>query len=79
MRKRENYTLNELGLVTGINPKILSSYETDYRDINGAKLSTLLTLCEALSCRLEDILTGETLLKWEEYKIEKEREEDDGD
>lgn len=71
-RKRENYTLEELSLVTDINPKILGFYESGYRDINGAKLGTLLTICEALSCDLEDILTGDVLQMWQMYRLERE-------
>ena len=42
--------------------KTLQKYESKALDINGAKLLTLLKLCNALDCRLEDILDdSETL------------------
>ena len=61
-RNRAGFTLSELGKLTGINTSVLGFYECQKRNINGAKLSTLLTICEALSCRLEDILTDEFLI-----------------
>lgn len=49
---------------------MLQHYEQGFRDINGAKLSTLLRLCLALGCRLEEILddseTLELLRRYEE-------------
>ena len=40
----------------GVSLKTLQKYESKALDINGAKLLTLLKLCNALDCRLEDIL-----------------------
>lgn len=78
-RNRAGFTLSELGKLTGINPSVLGFYECQKRNINGAKLSTLLAICEALSCRLEDILTDEFLVSQiEDYMErvgEKENEE----
>ena len=45
----------------GINLQMLQHYEQGVRDLSGAKLATLLKLCRALQCSLEDILPdGET-------------------
>lgn len=56
--------------LSGVNIRIIRSYEQKTRDINGAKLLTLLKLCAALRCRLEDILgdaeTLELLRRYEE-------------
>lgn len=62
-RKKEKLTKTQLSDLTGISMRTIDDYETGKRDINGAKLSTLLKLCKALSCRLEDILTDEETLE----------------
>jgi toxin-antitoxin system, antitoxin component, xre family len=41
---------------------VLQTYEQDDRDIAGAKLKTLLKVCVALECRLEDIVTDDETL-----------------
>ena len=47
---------------------MIQEYEHEARDINGAKLLTLLKLCNAMGCRLEDILDDpETLEELEKY------------
>ena len=47
---------------------VLQDYERGARDINGAKLSTLLKICNALKCNLQDILTdSDTLNRLKEY------------
>ena len=44
-----------------INGRVLQTYEQGGRDLSGAKLATLLKICLALNCKLEDILPdGET-------------------
>ena len=69
MRKMAGYSQKELADETGINIKNIGFYENGNRDINGAKFATLLTICQALSCDLEDILTDEkTRDLWEAYK-----------
>lgn len=42
--------------MAGVSVRVLQNYEQGFRDVNGAKLSTLLKLCLALGCRLQDIL-----------------------
>lgn len=61
-RKKEKLTKTQLSDLTGISMRTIDDYETGKRDINGAKIKTLLKLCKALSCRLEDILTDEETL-----------------
>lgn len=62
-RKKEKLTKTQLSDLTGISMRTIDDYETGKRDINGAKIKTLLKLCKALSCRLEDILTDEETLE----------------
>lgn len=61
-RKKEKLTKTQLSDLTSISMRTIDDYETGKRDINGAKIKTLLKLCKALSCRLEDILTDEETL-----------------
>lgn len=61
-RKKEKLTKTQLSDLAGISMRTIDDYETGKRDINGAKVKTLLKLCKALSCRLEDILTDEETL-----------------
>lgn len=52
---------SQLAKAAGINVQMLQHYEQGVRDLSGAKLATLLKLCLALNCKLEDILPdGET-------------------
>ena len=62
-RKKEKLTKTQLSDLTSISMRTIDDYETGKRDINGAKNKTLLKLCKALSCRLEDILTDEETLE----------------
>jgi len=50
---------SQLAAAAGINPRMLQYYEQGAKDLNGAKLATLLKICLALHCRLEDILPDE--------------------
>lgn len=47
---------SQLAKAAGINGRVLQVYEQGGRDLNGAKLATLLKICLALGCKLEDIL-----------------------
>lgn len=57
LRKRAGLTRVQLAEETGINFRTLEAYEQGRKDINGAKLKTLLKLCQALDCELEDLIT----------------------
>ncbi len=60
-RLSKDLSQSQLATVAGINPRVLQTYEQGGRDLSGAKLATLLKLCLALNCKLEDILPdGET-------------------
>lgn len=54
---------SQLAAATGLNVRTLQCYEQGAKDINNAKLATLLKLCLALDCMLGDILTDEATVK----------------
>lgn len=60
---------SQLARAAGISVRVLQDYERGARDLNGAKLATLLKLCNALKCRLPDILADpDTLELLEAYE-----------
>lgn len=65
------WSQSQLADLAGIKVQVLQQYERGARDINGAKLPTLLKICNALECRLADIITDEETLellkKYEEH------------
>lgn len=70
MREMRELTQREVAELSGVSFRMIKDYEQGQRDINGAKLLTLLKICAALRCRLEDILddaeTLELLRRYEE-------------
>ena len=70
-RKAAGLSQSQLADLAGIKVQVLQQYERGARDINGAKLPTLLKICNALECRLADIITDEETLellkKYEEH------------
>ena len=42
---------------------MIQAYEQGYRDINGAKLSKLVTFCNVLECSLSEIVEDAQLVK----------------
>lgn len=56
MREMRELTQREIAELSGVSFRMIKDYEQGQRDINGAKLLTLLKLCLALRCRLEDIV-----------------------
>ena len=71
-RKAFGVSQAELADLSGVSKRMIQEYEHEARDINGAKLLTLLKLCNTMGCRLEDILDDpETLEELEKYNEEK--------
>ena len=62
LRKAAGLSQSQLADLAGIKVQVLQQYERGARDINGAKLPTLLKICNALECRLADIITDEETL-----------------
>lgn len=59
---------SQLATAANINPRMLQYYEQGAKDLSGAKLATLLKICLALNCKLEDIIPdGETAELLERY------------
>ena len=57
LRKAAGFSQSQLAKLSGVNVQVLQQYERGARDLNGAKLLTLLKLCNALECGLADIIT----------------------
>ena len=63
LRKAAGLSQSQLASKAGIRVQVLQQYEQGVRDLSGAKLATLLKLCNALECRLADIVTDEETLE----------------
>lgn len=61
-RAAAGLTRQKLSELSGVNVRLIERYEQGERDINGAKLKTLLKLCMALECNLENIIDDEETL-----------------
>lgn len=57
LRERAGLSQAKLAALTGLNVRTLQEYEQGRKNLNGAKLVTLLQLCTALGCTLRDIVT----------------------
>lgn len=63
LRKEAGLSQSQLAKAADVKLQVLQQYERGVRDINGAKLLTLLKLCNALECELVDIITDEDTLE----------------
>ncbi|MCQ2270993.1 MAG: helix-turn-helix transcriptional regulator [Bacteroidales bacterium] len=69
IRESRGLSQIELAEAADISVRQIQAFEQGYRDINGAKLSTLLALCIVLGCPLYDIITdNDTQSKLMEYE-----------
>lgn len=67
-RLSKEMSQSQLANAASINPRMLQYYEQGAKDLDAAKLATLLKICLALNCKLEDILPdGETVELLEQY------------
>lgn len=57
IRKDRGWLPSELSRRSGVNKNMIQFYENGAKDINGARLKTLLKLCVALDCKLSDLIT----------------------
>ena len=63
IRESRGMSQQDLAEKSGINKRMIQAYEQGYRSINGAKLTTLVTLCVALECSLSEIVDDAQLVK----------------
>ena len=63
IRIKSGFTQREVAEESGVDIRIYQGYEQGLRSIDGAKLVTLLKICSALNCPLEDILEDEETLE----------------
>ena len=63
IRESRGMSQQDLSAKSGINKRMIQAYEQGYRDINGAKLSKLVTLCVVLECHLSEIVDDAQLVK----------------
>ena len=55
-RQTAGMSQSQRARAAGMSVRVLQDYERGARDISGAKLATLLKLCNALHCELRDII-----------------------
>lgn len=61
LRIEKNISRPELAERTGIKLRVLEAYEQGNRDIDGAKIETLLNLSLVLGCNISDLIENENL------------------
>ena len=67
MRVKRNLSQSKLSELSGVPVRSIQCYEQQTRGVDSARLDTLLDLCIALDCRLEDILENNDNI----YKLRK--------
>lgn len=63
LREASGISRMRLAEIAEVSARTLEGYEQNKKDINGAKLKTILKICRALNCRIEDILDDEETLE----------------
>lgn len=63
IRESRGMSQQDLAEKTGIKKRMIQAYEQGYRDINGAKLTTLVTFANVLNCSINQIVTDESLIE----------------
>lgn len=62
-REASGLSQSQLAENAELSKRTLQELEQGRRDINGVKLLTLLKICDALGCGLEDIVTDENVIE----------------
>lgn len=57
LRQKAGLSQSQLAAISNIDKRVIQAYEQGARNLNGAKLITLLQFCKALNCKLSDIIT----------------------
>lgn len=68
VRQKAGFSQRQLSDATGVNFRTLQAYEQGTKVFDHARLETILKICLALDCRMEDVLEDTALLK--EYMTE---------
>lgn len=63
LRLAAGLSQSQLAKAAGINVRTLQHYEQGSKDLNTARITTLLKLCNALKCALSDILSDPEALE----------------
>lgn len=61
-RRAAGMTAEQLAQESGVSISAIKKYETGEKDINNAKLPTLVAICKALNCRLTAVVSDEKLI-----------------
>ena len=72
IRESRGMSQQDLADKSGINKRMIQAYEQGYRDINGAKLTTLVTFANVLECHLSAIVDDAQLVDDLYLYLEKE-------
>lgn len=62
-REKAGLSQGKLADKTGLSVRTLQDYEQGRKNLNGAKVVTLLTLCEALDCKLSALISDPQCLR----------------
>ena len=62
VRERSGMSQSKLAEVSGVKLHMIQFYEQGYRDIDGARLTTLVKLAKALNCSISDLLNDPDLI-----------------
>lgn len=65
-RQAAGLTQRQLADQTGISLSSIQKYERGAKDINKAGMNTILALCDAIGCRMRDIVTDPKIIDWDE-------------
>ena len=63
IRESRGMSQQDLAETSGITKRMIQAYEQGYRDINGAKLTTLVTLVNVLNCSIDQIVDDPELIE----------------
>lgn len=63
IRESRGMSQQDLADKSGINKRMIQAYEQGYRDINGAKITTLVTFANVLKCSIEQIVDDPELIE----------------
>ena len=63
LRVASGLTQLTVAVRAGINPRVYQFYEQGAKPIEGAKLETLLKICLALNCKLDQIIEDQNLVE----------------